>query len=110
MPPQGEELVIRIGEGPTVADHDETRVTVFREDHTAHPLLAFVQHVTHAPWVPSGRPGTIGSYCGDVGGPSRHRPGGPSVWIGQVVFPGAVGYFRVGSPLPLWWRLWVRLR
>jgi len=76
--PQGEELVIRIGEGPTAADRYETRVTVFREDHNAHLLLASVQHVTHAPWVPSGRSGTIGSYCGDVGGPSRHRPGGPS--------------------------------
>src|SRR5207245_5501003 len=32
--PQGEELVIRIGEGPTAADRHETRVAVFREDHT----------------------------------------------------------------------------
>src|SRR2546421_9292435 len=35
--PQGEELVIRIGEGPTTADRHETRVAVFREDHTQHP-------------------------------------------------------------------------
>ena len=32
--PQGEELVIRIGEGPTAADRHETRVAVFREDHS----------------------------------------------------------------------------
>src|SRR6202022_4970977 len=35
--PQGEELVTRIGEGPTAADRHETRVAVFREDHTQHP-------------------------------------------------------------------------
>ena len=35
--PQGEEVVIRIGEGPTAADRHETRVAVFREDHTKHP-------------------------------------------------------------------------
>ena len=35
--PQGEELVIRIGEGSTAADRHETRVAVFREDHTQHP-------------------------------------------------------------------------
>src|SRR5207247_5981595 len=33
--PQGEELVIRIGEGPAAADRHETRVAVFREDHTS---------------------------------------------------------------------------
>src|ERR1700674_5366638 len=38
--PQGEELVIRIGEGPTAADRHETRVAVFREDHTQHPSTA----------------------------------------------------------------------
>lgn len=32
--PQGEETVVRIGEGPTTSDRHETRVTVFREDHT----------------------------------------------------------------------------
>ena len=51
--PQGEEVVVRIGEGPTAADRHETRVAVFREDHTAHLLLASVQHVTHAPRVAS---------------------------------------------------------
>ena len=35
--PQSEELVIRFGEGPTAADRHETRVAVFREDHTRHP-------------------------------------------------------------------------
>src|SRR6266571_8754298 len=34
--PQGEELVIRINEGPTTADRHETRVAVFRKDHTQH--------------------------------------------------------------------------
>src|SRR5207248_10382396 len=38
--PQGEELVIRIGEGPTAADRHETRVAVFREDHTQQPLCS----------------------------------------------------------------------
>ena len=38
--PEGEELVVRIGEGPTAADRDETRVAVFREDHSQHPLLS----------------------------------------------------------------------
>src|SRR6266566_5293274 len=35
--PQGEKVVIRIGQGPTAADRHETRVAVFREDHTQHP-------------------------------------------------------------------------
>ncbi len=35
--PQGEELVIRIGEGSTAADRHETRVAVFREDHWMTP-------------------------------------------------------------------------
>ena len=35
--PQGEELVIRIGECPTAADRHETRVANFREDHSQHP-------------------------------------------------------------------------
>src|SRR4030088_1989474 len=30
--PQGEEMVIRISEGPTAADRHETRVAFFRED------------------------------------------------------------------------------
>jgi len=36
--PQGEELVIRVGEDPTTADRHETRVAVFREDHAQHPF------------------------------------------------------------------------
>ena len=32
--PQGEEMVIRIDESSTAADRHETRVAVFREDHT----------------------------------------------------------------------------
>src|SRR5687768_2757057 len=35
--PQGEELMIRIGEGPTATDRHETRVADFREDHSQHP-------------------------------------------------------------------------
>ena len=38
--PQGEELVIRIGEGPTAADRYETRVAVFREDRSQHPFCS----------------------------------------------------------------------
>src|SRR6266513_5116197 len=36
--PQGEELVIRIGERPTAADRYETTVAVLREDHTSGAL------------------------------------------------------------------------
>jgi hypothetical protein len=32
--------VIRIGEGPTAADRHETRVAVFREDHSQHPFCS----------------------------------------------------------------------
>lgn len=35
--PQGEKLVIRIGEGPTTTDRHETRIAVFREDHSQPP-------------------------------------------------------------------------
>lgn len=38
--PKGEEMVIRIGEGPTAADRHEARVSHFREDHGEHPLLS----------------------------------------------------------------------
>src|SRR5438874_126205 len=38
--PQGEELVIGIGEGPTAADRHETRRAIFREDHTRHPFCS----------------------------------------------------------------------
>src|SRR3954468_13165109 len=34
--PKSEELVIRIGEGPTAADRDEARVSDLREDHRWH--------------------------------------------------------------------------
>lgn len=36
--PQSEEPVIRIGEGPAAPDGHETRIAVFREDHTQHPF------------------------------------------------------------------------
>ena len=38
--PQGEELVICIGEGPTAADRHEPRVALFREDHGQHPFCS----------------------------------------------------------------------
>ena len=38
--PQGEALVIRIGEGPTAADRHQTRVAVLREDHTQQPFCS----------------------------------------------------------------------
>src|SRR4029077_16506176 len=38
--PQGEELVIRIGEGPAAADRHKTRVAVFREDHIQRPFCS----------------------------------------------------------------------
>jgi hypothetical protein len=34
--PEGEEPVIRIGEGSTPADRHETRVALFRENHSQH--------------------------------------------------------------------------
>ena len=43
--PQGEELVIGIGEGPTAADRHETRVAVFWEDHTQHPFCSYLPNV-----------------------------------------------------------------
>lgn len=36
--PQGEELMIRIGERPAAADSDEARVAIFGEDHPQHPF------------------------------------------------------------------------
>jgi len=45
--PQGEELVIRIGEDPTAADRHETTVAVFREDHTQHPFCSNLANVLH---------------------------------------------------------------
>src|SRR5436190_12098820 len=48
--PQGEELVIRIGEGTTAADRHETRVAVFREDHTQQPFRSHLPNaLTDAP-------------------------------------------------------------
>jgi hypothetical protein len=34
--PKSEEMVIRIGEGPTAADRHEARVSDLREDHGSH--------------------------------------------------------------------------
>jgi len=42
--PQGEKVVIGIGEGPTAADRHEARVPNLREDHGWRSLLAFAQH------------------------------------------------------------------
>src|SRR4029077_10203070 len=54
--PQGEELVIRIGEGPTAADRHETRVAVFREDHHAPLLLSYPRSATSFSGRRLGRP------------------------------------------------------
>src|SRR5213082_2698971 len=43
--PKSEELMIRIGEGSTTADRHETRVAVFREDHTQHPFCSHLRNV-----------------------------------------------------------------
>jgi hypothetical protein len=45
--PKGEELVIRIGEGPTAADRHEPRVAVFREDHTQKPFCSYLPNALH---------------------------------------------------------------
>src|SRR5579884_788878 len=48
--PEGEEPVIRIGEGPAAADRHETRVAVFREDHARHSF--FCSHLpAGGPWL-----------------------------------------------------------
>jgi hypothetical protein len=38
--PKSDEMMIRIGEGPTAADRHEARVSHFREDHGGHSLLS----------------------------------------------------------------------
>jgi hypothetical protein len=46
--------VIRIGEGPTAADCHETRVAVFREDHTQQPFCSPLPNALHdapAPFI-----------------------------------------------------------
>src|SRR5207248_182620 len=43
--PKSEELMIRIGEGSTTADRHETRVAVFREDHTQHPFCSHLPNM-----------------------------------------------------------------
>src|SRR2546421_7594382 len=43
--PKSEELMIRIGEGSTTADRHETRVAVFREDHTQHPFCSYLPNM-----------------------------------------------------------------
>src|SRR5262249_14677520 len=53
--PQGEELVIRIGEGPTTADRHETRVALFREDHTSTPSDRVCPTSSTMPPAPSAR-------------------------------------------------------
>lgn len=42
--PKSEEMVIRIGEGSTAADCHETRVAVFREDHSQHPFCSYLSN------------------------------------------------------------------
>jgi hypothetical protein len=43
LPPQGEQLVIRIREGSAAADGDEARIALFGEDHGVTFLLASAQ-------------------------------------------------------------------
>ena len=45
--PQGEEMVVRIGERPTAADSHETRVANFGEDHTQQPFCAHLPNAVH---------------------------------------------------------------
>src|ERR1700730_17729460 len=45
--PQGEELVIRIGERSTAADRHETRVAVFWEDHAQQPSCSHLPNALH---------------------------------------------------------------
>lgn len=47
--PQGEEVVIRIGEGPTATDRHQTRVAFFREDQPATPPARTCQTATTMP-------------------------------------------------------------
>ena len=96
--PQGEELVIRIGEGATAADRYETRAAVFREDHTAHLLLASVQHVTHAPRVSNrqvrARSDRTAATSAVHRGTGRADPRADR----RGRLPGAIHYSRDGSP------------
>jgi hypothetical protein len=77
--PQGVELVIRIGEGPTAADRYETRAAVFSAGSHRAPSARICPTCNTCPagFQPAGQ-GTTGAHYGDVGTPSRHRPGGPS--------------------------------
>ncbi|HEY0753296.1 MAG TPA: hypothetical protein VGD98_04990 [Ktedonobacteraceae bacterium] len=43
--PKSEELMIRSGEGSTTADRHETRVAVFREDHSQHPFCSYLPNI-----------------------------------------------------------------
>src|SRR5256885_355477 len=50
--PQGQEQMIGIGEGPTAADRHETRVAVFREDHTHTPFACICRTSNTMPTWP----------------------------------------------------------
>jgi hypothetical protein len=71
---------------------------VFREDHTAHLLLTSVQHVTHAPRVPSGRPGHDRIVLRRRRQSIEAPTGRTLVRTGEVALSGAIDYFRGGSP------------
>jgi hypothetical protein len=71
--PQCEEVVIRIGEGPTAADRYETRVTLFRENQTQLPFCSHMPNALDlAATTPALITGDEGSECGappTLGGP-----------------------------------------
>jgi hypothetical protein len=50
--PESEEMVIRIGEGPTAADRHEARVPDLREDHGRHSFCGDLNR----PADPAGQP------------------------------------------------------
>ncbi len=53
--PQREEPVIPIAEGSAAADGDETRVALFRQDHTRVRSLSCGSTPRHSPWKSTGR-------------------------------------------------------
>jgi DNA-binding CsgD family transcriptional regulator len=70
--PQGEEMVIRISEGPTAADRHETRVAFFREDQpSTAPARICLTSTTMSPPLQEGiHTGRVAeSASGDAGRP-----------------------------------------
>jgi hypothetical protein len=63
--PKGEEIVVRVGEGPTAADRHEARVPHLREDHGWHSFL-LVWSEAGEPWWWIRKPGRHLPARGDV--------------------------------------------